>query len=115
VHAVQGDGEISGVGLEIGASVTIRVSVRRGVCVAWPWVSWPGRLAVMTADEDFVVARREATEAMVTALERAYGMEAAEALALMSIAGDLRIGQSMGRGPMTVRFEVPHWKGLAPV
>ena len=114
VHAVQGDGEISGVGLEIGAAVTIRVSVRPSIALTWPWVSWSGRLAVMTADEDFVVARREATEAMVTALESAFGMEAAEALALMSVAGDLRIGQSMGRGPMTVRFEVPHWDGLEP-
>jgi len=114
IHAVQGDGEISGVGLEIAATVTLRVDVISGQALDWPWASWDGRLAVMTADEDFVVARRDATEAMVAALERAYGMEAAEALALLSVAGDLRIGQSMGRGPMTVRLEVPHWDGLAP-
>jgi amidase len=114
VHAVQGDGEISGVGLEIAATVTLRIGIAREQGLDWPWATWDGRLAVMTADEDFVVARRDATEAMVSALERAYGMEAAEALALLSVAGDLRIGQSMGRGPMTVRLEVPHWEGLGP-
>ena len=35
---------------------------------------------------------------MVTALERSFGMEPAEALALLSVAGDMRIGQTMGRG-----------------
>ena len=114
VHAVQGDGEISGVGLEIAATVTLKVTIAREQRLDWPWASWDGRLAVMTADEDFVVARRDATEAMVSALERAYGMEAAEALALLSVAGDLRVGQSMGRGPMTVRLEVPHWDGFGP-
>ena len=68
----------------------------------------------MTADEDFTVARREATDAMVTALERSFGMEAGEAMALLSIAGDMRMGQTMGRGPMTLRLEVPRWDGLVP-
>lgn len=114
VHAVQGDGEISGVGLEIASTVTLKVRLERQRSIDWPWVTWDGRIAVMTSDEDFVIARREATEAMVSALEQAYDMEAAEALALLSVAGDLRIGQSMGRGPMTVRLELPQWEGLAP-
>lgn len=114
VHALQGDGEISGVGLEIAATVTIAVGLEPTMSLSWPWAAWGDRLAVMTADEDFTVARREATEAMVSALERAYGMEAAEALALLSVAADLRIGQSMGRGPMTLRLEVPHWAGFGP-
>jgi amidase len=112
VHAVQGDGELSGVGLEIAATVTVRVDLERGGAPAWPWVTWADRAAVITADEDFTVARREAVDAMVTALERSFGMEPAEALALLSIAGDMRMGQTMGRGPMTLRLEVPAWDGL---
>jgi amidase len=112
VHAVQGDGELSGVGLEIAATVTVRVGLERGGAPAWPWVTWSDRAAVITADEDFTVARREAVETMVTAFERSFGMEPAEALALLSIAGDMRMGQTMGRGPMTLRLEVPAWDGL---
>ena len=58
--------------------------------------------------DDFATARREAVEAVVSALERTLGMEAAEALALLSLAGDLRIGQAFGGAiPMTLRLEVP--------
>jgi acetamidase/formamidase len=115
VHAVQGDGELSGVALEIQARVTVTVGLRRGRTVRWPWVAFADRLAVMTSDEDFVVARREAVDAVITALEAAYAMEPGEALALVSLAGDVRMGQTMGRGPMTLRLEVPRWDGLEPV
>ena len=114
VHACQGDGELSGVGLEIAATVRLRIDLVAGASPAWPWVSFDDRLAVLVADEDFTVARREACEAMVTALERSFGLEPAEAMALLSVAGDMRMGQTMGRGPMTLRLEVPGWPGLVP-
>lgn len=114
VHAAQGDGELSGVGLEIAATVTLRVDLIAGGAPAWPWVTWGDRIAVMTADDDFPTARREACEAMVSALERSYGIEPAEAMALLSIAGDMRMGQTMGRGPMTLRLELPRFPGMVP-
>jgi amidase len=114
IHAVQGDGELSGVGLEIAATVRLRVELLPGAAPSWPWALWADRIAVMTADEDFVAARREACEAMVTALERSFGIEAAEAMALLSVAGDMRMGQTMGRGPMTLRLELPRFPGLEP-
>ncbi|MFN8623507.1 MAG: acetamidase/formamidase family protein [Chloroflexota bacterium] len=114
IHARQGDGELSGVGLEIAATVTLRVDLLPGAAPSWPWAVWADRMAVMVADEDFVMARREACEALVTALERSFGMEPAEAMALLSVAGDMRMGQTMGRGPMTLRLEVPRFDGLEP-
>jgi amidase len=115
IHATQGDGELSGVALEIGSRVTVTVDLLPGRTVRWPWVAFGDRLAVMTSDEDFVVARREAVDAVIAALESAYAMEPGEALALVSLAGDMRMGQTMGRGPMTLRLEVPRWDGLEPV
>jgi amidase len=114
VHACQGDGELSGVGLEISATVRLRVDVAPGAAPSWPWVAFDDRLAVSVADEDFTVARREACEAMVSALERSFALEPAEAMALISVSGDMRMGQTMGRGPMTLRLEVPRWPGLEP-
>lgn len=35
-HAVQGDGEIVGMGIEISMEVTLRVRVRKGETIAWP-------------------------------------------------------------------------------
>ena len=114
VHAVQGDGELSGVGLEIAANVTLRVDVRPGARLAWPWLEVGDRLAVLTAGEDFPTARREAVDAIVALLERRLGMEAAEALALVSVAADIRIGQAFGGPlPITLRVEIPRFNGLA--
>lgn len=116
VHAVQGDGELSGVGLEIAATVRLRVDVQRGHAIEWPWIEHNGRLGVMVAADDFPTARREAVESMVRAFERAYALEPAEALALISVAGDLRVGQAFGGAlPMTLRLEMPRWPGLEPV
>lgn len=114
IHARQGDGELSGVGLEIAATVTLTVDLVKGAAPSWPWAIWDDRMAVMTSAADFVDARREACEALVTALERSLGMEPAEAMALLSIAGDMRMGQTMGRGDMTLRLEVPRFPGLEP-
>jgi len=92
------------------------VEIIPGAGLAWPWLETADRWIVMTADTEFVRARREAVEAVVSLLERDLGMEAAEALALLSAAGDLRIGQSMGGAiPMTIRLEIPKWDGVNPV
>lgn len=115
-HASQGDGELSGTAVEIGATVRVRIDLIPGAAPAWPWLETRDRWIVMTADHDFTIARREAVEAGVSALERDLGMEAAEALALLAAAGDLRIGQSMGGAiPMTLRLEIPKLEGLLPV
>ena len=115
-HAAQGDGELSGTAIEIGSLARVRVDVVAGAGIAWPWLETPDRWMVLVADNDFVVARREAVEAVVSLLERDLGIEPAEALALLAAAGDLRIGQSMGGAiPMTIRLEIPKWEGVNPV
>lgn len=115
-HAAQGDGELSGTAIEIGSLTRVGVDVIRGAALQWPWLETHDRWMVLVADNDFVVARREAVEAVVSLLERDLGMEPAEALALIAGAGDLRIGQSMGGAiPMTLRLEIPKWEGVNPV
>ena len=113
VHARQGDGELCGTAIEIGSVTRVRVDVVRGAGIRWPWLESADRWMVLVADKDFVVARREAVDAVVTLLERDLGIEPAEAMALLAVAGDLRIGQSMGGAiPMTLRLEIPKWEGV---
>jgi amidase len=115
-HAAQGDGELSGTAIEIGSMTRVRVDFVRGAALAWPWLETADRWIVLVADNDFVVARREAVDAVMSLLERDLGVEPAEALALLAGAGDLRIGQSMGGAiPMTLRLEIPKWEGVNPV
>jgi acetamidase/formamidase len=68
----------------------------------------------ISASLDFVEARREVVESMMLALEHQLGLEPAEALALISAVGDLRIGQAVGGMEMTLRLEMPRSLGLRP-
>lgn len=112
VHAAQGDGELSGVSFEVGAEITVRISIVPQAALEWPWVRTADRLAVLTSDADFAAARREAVEAMVSLIERRLGLAPADALALVSVAGDLRIGQAFGGMDLTLRLEMPRLPGL---
>jgi amidase len=114
VHATQGDGELSGTAMEIGADVTVRVDVARGLSIDAPWIETQDRLMSTAAHVDFATARREVIEGMMRALEHQLGLEPAEALALISAVADLRIGQAFGGMEMTLRLEVPRSLGLHP-
>ena len=114
VHAAQGDGELSGIGLEIPAEVTVTVDIDRGRGLRWPWVVNEERVIVMTSALDFADARREAVDQIVRVLETQLGYEPADALGLISVAGDLRIGQAFGGMEMTLRLEMPSSLGIVP-
>jgi amidase len=114
VHATQGDGELSGTALEIGADVTVRVDLARGLSIQSPWIETQDRLMSTAANLDFATARRAAIEDMMRALEHQLGLEPAEALALISAVADLRIGQAFGGMELTLRLEVPRSLGLHP-
>jgi acetamidase/formamidase len=114
VHATQGDGELSGVAVEIPAEVTVTIDLRKGAGLRWPWAATDGAVMVMTADLGFGRAREEAVEAMMRVLESQLGLEPGDAIALMSVAGNLRIGQAFGAMEMTLRLEMPRSLGIVP-
>ncbi len=114
VHAQQGDGELSGTAVEIAADVTIRVGVEKGLAIRWPWVETTDRLISISASLDFAEARHDVVESMMRALEHQLQLEPAEALALISAVGDLRIGQAFGGMELTLRLEMPRSLGLRP-
>ena len=114
VHATQGDGELSGTAMEIGADVTVRVDVAPGLNIDTPWIETADRLMSTSANLDFATARRDVIEHMMRALEQQLGLEPAEALALISAVADLRVGQAFGGMELTLRLEVPRSLGLRP-
>jgi acetamidase/formamidase len=69
----------------------------------------------LTCGTDLAEVRRTAVEEMVTLAEQRLNLEPAEALALVSVAGDLRVGQAFGGMPMTLRLEMPRIPGLHPL
>ena len=126
VHAAQGEGEVGGTGIEIGAAVTVRVVVvKRGsggmaaALTEWAMVtppSWsPARLLVPSRDgarfvttgfsTDLLGAARKAIWYMTDVLmARDARMSREEALMVASLAADLRISQAV---------DVPHFSVAA--
>ncbi|WP_442922887.1 acetamidase/formamidase family protein [Microbacterium sp. CH1] len=114
VHACQGDGELSGIGLEIPATVTIRVTVVPAGAPDWPWIRTDKVVAVMVAAETFEVAASILVQQALALLEESRSLAPAEALALVSVSSDMRIGAAWGGPQVTVRLEIPAQLGVAP-
>lgn len=114
VHAAQGDGELSGVAVEVGAQVDLTVDLVKGRSIAWPWVENAEKVMVLTCAPTFEEARRDAVDALLRAVEDQLGMEPAEAFGFVTAVGDLRIGQACGFLPITLRLEMPRTYGITP-
>ncbi len=106
LHAVMGDGEICGTGVEVAGRVTLRVTVRRDLALVNPLVETANVVATVasapTLDEAVILATRD----MANLLGARLGLDAVEATMLMSAAGELRVSQVVD--PLrTARFELP--------
>lgn len=116
VHACQGDGEISGVALEVPAEVEVTIDLVPGAGIDWPWVESPdGRVAVCAVAATWAEARALAVDAAMGAIERDLGLEAGDALGLVSLVGSLRPGGSWGGPQENARVELPASLGVGPV
>lgn len=93
VHATMGDGEVSITALEICGEVTARVELMKGVTIARPWIELPDCWITTGDGPDIAAAIRVACEEMVQFLARRLGLSAADAYMLLSIRGDVRVGQ----------------------
>lgn len=108
VHAMMGDGEISGSGFEIGAEVHMRLTLTKGGAGEWPWLETEGLLVTLGSAATFEQASDIAIRSMLALLMMRHALSQTDAYMLMSIRGDLRINQAC-RSPVdtSVRFEFP--------
>ena len=106
VHATMGDGEVCGTGVECGAEVTIRLDLRRDFPIKWPRIESPTEIMTVASAKSLEEAIKIALPDMVGWLQRNKGLSPEEAYVLVSIAGDVRIGQIVDPA-VTVRVAVP--------
>ena len=108
VHASMGDGEISGSGFEIAATVRLRLSLTKGGELEWPWLETEKLVVTLASAASIEKASDIAIRTMLRRLTETYAISEADAYMLMSIRGDLRINQAC-RSPVdtSVRFEFP--------
>ena len=85
VHAVQGDGEIGGTGIETSALLRLRVELmERPAGMIWPRIVTPDRIFAVAADRPAETAFRSAVGELIRWLHADYGLEPREAVLLLS-------------------------------
>ena len=92
-HAVQGDGEVSGTAIEAPTRAQLTLDLQDEPVLEWPVARLEGAWITLGFDEDISVAGQIALEGMLALLGRELGVSGADALALASLAVDLRVTQ----------------------
>jgi amidase len=93
LHALMGDGEICGTGVEVAGRVTLRVGVRRDIRLVNPAVETADVVATIASALTLDEAADLATRDMADLLCGRIGMTLREATMFMSAAGDLQVSQ----------------------
>jgi len=91
VHALQGDGEIIGAGIETSADVTLEIGLLQGKKIAWPRLEDREFIMVAGSIRPLLDAFRIAHVEMVKWLETDYGFDRWEALEVFSQVGSARV------------------------
>jgi amidase len=93
VHASMGDGEISITALETCAEVRVRVDLAKGEGIRRPWIELPDAWITTGDGPGIGDAIRIAADEMAAFLGQRLGLSQEDAYILLSIRGDMRVGQ----------------------
>jgi amidase len=106
LHALMGDGEICGTGIEVAGKVTARVFVKKGMELRNPMVISEGSLFTLASGKTLNEAMKEAVNDMAEFVLRYANMSLEELTMLFSIVGHTEISQVVD--PLvTARFRIP--------
>ncbi|MGB2820229.1 MAG: acetamidase/formamidase family protein, partial [Phycisphaerae bacterium] len=106
VHAVMGDGEIGGQGLEVAATVTMRVAIEDEPISDHVVIYRGDRIQTVGTGETVEEAVRDAAVAMMKIIERAGILDEFNAMKLLGLAGETLFGEHCC--PVkTVRVAIP--------
>ena len=106
VHAVMGDGEVGGSGLEIPADITVKLEVIKGRCQEFPIAEDSDNFCIIATEPTLDEATESCMAASLEFLKDKINLESHQIIMLMSLAGDLKISQVVDP-EMTVRFTFP--------
>lgn len=96
-HGAQGDGEVCVTAIETALQGRFRLTVRRDLDMTYPEAETPTHLITMGMHPDLDVCVEIALRRMIDVVSARAGISRAEAYMLCSLAGDLRITQTVNR------------------
>lgn len=91
-HALQGDGEITGTGIEISMDVRFRVQVLKGKTIRWPRAESKTHLMSVGNAKPLEQALQHATTEMVRWLKEDYGLDPVEASIILGQCVEYELG-----------------------
>lgn len=107
-HAAQGDGEVSGNGIECPMEhISLRVELREDLSLARPRANTPAGWVTFGFGEDLDEAISMALNDMLDLVTASYGLSRKLALALLSVAADVRLSQLVN-GVRGAHVLLPH-------
>ena len=106
VHAVMGDGEVGGSGLEIPADITLTIEVIKGKAYEFPIAEDEDNFCIIATEPTLDEATESCMAASLEFLKDKIDVKSHQIIMLMSLAGDLQISQVVDP-EMTVRFTFP--------
>lgn len=101
-HALQGDGEISGQGLETSLDVEFRVELIKGKSLGQVWSEDSDWVMVSGVDNDLDLALQAATTGMARWLKERYALNDSEVAALLSSSVEYDIAEVVDSRPHVV-------------
>lgn len=107
-HALQGDGEITGQGIETDAEAIVRFRKITGITCDRPVIIRANSFSTLAAHKDLEEAAWQATEDMIWLIQQKTGRSEKEARLLVGITGNLKINQIVDP-TKGARMEVPSW------
>lgn len=109
LHAVMGDGELCGTGMEIAGKVTVTLSLIKQTSLDWPVLETADKWYAMASDIDYTTALTAVSEQMQKLIVKAYGWDETDSYLYLSLCGDLEINQACQPCPvpMVLRIGVP--------
>lgn len=96
-HGAQGDGEVCVTAIETALQGRFRLTIRRDMDVTYPEAETPTHLITMGMHADLDHCVEIALRRMITLVAARSGISREEAYMLCSLAGDLRITQTVNR------------------
>lgn len=96
-HGAQGDGEVCVTAIETALQGRFRLTIRRDMDVTYPEAETPTHLITMGMHADLDTCVEIALRRMITLVAARSGISREEAYMLCSLAGDLRITQTVNR------------------
>jgi amidase len=107
-HALQGDGEVTGQGLETDAEAILRFRKLPDSLSDRPVIIRSDSFSTLGADKDLKNAAWQATDDMIILFQKKTGRTKQEARLLVGLTGKLRINQIVDP-TKGARMEVPSW------